>query len=131
MTGRLPGVEALELEADPAPLACPSVPTGESNGGIVVLGVEEEVDDAVVESVVMAVAVELTVVEAVVEGVEVEAATVVTGGVTLGAAVVPNAGDEAAVEGEVEAKILGVFALPLPLLSVEAVEPSLMLRAPT
>ena len=86
----------LDAAVDPAALACPRVPTGESNGAVVAVGAGAGA------AVVGAVAVELTAVEAVVEGVGVEAGKVVTGGPALGAAVVPDAGVAAAVEVEAE-----------------------------
>ena len=91
-----PGIEVLDAAVDPAALACPRVPTGESNGAVVAVGAGAGA------AVVGAVAVELTAVEAVVEGVGVEAGKVVTGGPALGAAVVPDAGVAAAVEVEAE-----------------------------
>jgi hypothetical protein len=99
MVAGLPGIEEFGANVDPAVLACPRVPTGESNGGTA--GVVVELGDG--EAVVELVAVELTVVGAVVEGVDVEVAKDVTGGLTFGAAVVPKAGVEAAVEAAVGA----------------------------
>jgi hypothetical protein len=115
---------ALEPDVDPAALACPRVPTGDSKGGTV--GVEAGAGAAVTVAVPVAVA----VVGAVVEGDEVGAGEVVTGGLTPGPAVVPDADVVDAVAAEVEAKRVGIFALPLLLVSVEPVEALLMERAP-
>ncbi len=113
---------AVELVDEPAALACPRLPTGESNGGTV--GVDAGVGAAVTVADPLAVAVLLTGVGAVVEGVGVEGGNVVTGGPVLAAAVVLDAGGAAAVAAEVEAKIVGIFELPV-LLSVEPVAPLL------
>src|SRR5258708_4987661 len=127
MVGALLGFVELEPDADPAALACPSNPTGESNGGTVGVGVEVAVvavpEESTVTAVVVAVAVpeELTVVDAVDEGVGVAVGEIVMG-VTPGPAVVPKAGVVAGVETEVDAKTLGMFALPL-LLPLPTVEP--------
>ena len=90
----------LDAAVDPAALACPRVPTGESKGGTV--EVDASVGAAATVAVPMAVAVLPTVVGVVDEGIGVEGGKVVTGGPALGAAVVPDAGVAAAVEVEAE-----------------------------
>ena len=129
MVGALPGMMVLEPDVDPAALACPRVPTGESKGGTA--GVEAGAVAAVTVAVPVAVAVAvlLTVVGAVVEGDEVGAGKVVTGGPTPGPAVVPDAGVADAPAAEVLAKTVGIFALPVLLVSVEPVEALLVSRA--
>jgi hypothetical protein len=79
--------------------------------------------------VTVAVALLPTVVGAVAEGVEVEGGKVVTAGPALAVAVVPSAGVADVVEAEVEAKMAGMFELPV-LLSVEPVAPLLTRRTP-
>jgi hypothetical protein len=119
---------AVELDNDPAALACARVPTGESNGGTV--GIDAGAGAAVTVAVPVAAAVLLTVPGAVVEGIDVEGGKVATGGPTLGPAVVLNPGVADAVEAEVEAKMVGMFELPVLLLSVEPVAPLLARRTP-
>jgi hypothetical protein len=117
---------AVELVDELAAPACARVPTGESNGGTA--GIDAGAGEAV--TVAVAVAVLLTVVGAVVEGVEVEGGKAVTAGPVLAAAVVLNAGGAAALAAEVEAKRVGMFALPV-LVSVEPVAPLLPRRVAT
>lgn len=88
---------------DPVPLAAVSVPTGEISGATA--GVCACAGEAAAEAVV--------VVEADVGVLEVEAAAAVAAVDTLDAADVLVAGGEAAGEGELAAKRIGVFALPL------------------